>query len=153
MNEIITTSEYPIEIETFWINKNDIEQIKIEKSIEEENRIIIWLIIWKIRKKFIELHYLSETTILWLNIENKEIQNIINILSLALDIPSQKFNNFEELWIFIFEKYDFKDIKNDFLCNEIHMSEFLKWCQIFLNHNFDNTPKKTDQIINSVQEL
>lgn len=146
MSEIITTSDYSIDIKKFWISKEDIDKIKEEKKIEEKNRIIIWLIIWEIRKKFFELHMNS------IDINHKEISNIINGLNFPLEI-NQNFQSFEELWSHIFNNYDFIHIKAMFLCNEYQMDIFLKSAQDFLNYNFDNNPKKTDQIINSLQEL
>lgn len=146
MSEIITTSDYPINIEIFWITEKDIDFVKKDKNIDDENRIIIWLIIWNIRRKFFELNMKS------IDFQHKEISNILDALRFPLKIDKE-FKSFEELWNFIYEEYDFKHIKSHFLCNEIWISDFLKSSNIFLKYNFDNQPKETDKIINSVQEL
>ena len=146
MLEIITTSDYSISIDNFWITEEEINRKKIEKKIENDNRIIIWLIIWLIRRKFIELHMTS------IDFQHKEINNIIEVLNYPL-IINQEFQTFEELWNHIFQKYDFEHIKPDFLCNETSMGTFLQSAQNFLNHSFDNQPKKTDVILSSIQEL
>ncbi len=115
---IITTSDYLISIENFWITEEEINKIKTEKNIENNNRIIIWIIIWSIRRKFIELHMTS------INFQHKEINNIIEWLKYPLKI-NKEFQSFEELWNHLYEEYDFKHIKSDFLCNETWMSTFL----------------------------
>ena len=160
MPDIITTWDYPIKIVNFWITEDSVEQAKEENNIDEDNRIIIWLIIWKIRQKFIKLHRLSDKWIISTNIKSKEIIDIIDALKLPLEGINENFKSFEELWIHIFQKYNFTHIRKHFLCHEVWMTEFLEASKNFLDTDFygiskitKDTPKKTDQIINSIQEL
>jgi hypothetical protein len=158
MKEIITSSDFSIDIDDFWITEKEIKNT-IEKEIEEwnikeeeknetsiKNRIIIWLIIWKIGEKFSNLHMSL------VDFNNEEINNIIETLSLALEI-NKDFHSFEEIWNHIFKHFNFNDIKSYFLSNKVQVDLFLEKSKFFLKYHFDTTSTKTNKIINSIEEL
>ena len=145
VNKIKMSWDIDIEFADFWITKEIIDEVINIENIEgewkeKENRVIIWLIIWKIREAFLQNFLASR------EIKKENINEIIEILKLALPEIWNSYNTFEELGLHIFKDYNFKDIKNSFLNNETNIDIFLNWVKKFLD-NINNELGKTDKII------
>jgi len=85
-----------------------------------------WIIIWQIREKIFNIYENNKE----INIKDKNITDIIDILKLPLHIEKE-FETISELINYIIS-LKFINIEDFFLNNEIQKEDFLKWAKLFL---------------------
>ena len=126
----ITTSDFKITFENFWITERQIQdklkEEKLNNTQLSENRIIVWLIIKRIREK---INKQFENNFEW-----KVSKEIINLLNEPLKINEKINEEINEIRILIIRilNLDFSSIDEQFLSNETRVSNFIKSSEFFL---------------------